>query len=150
MFSSLLRVIFVLGGPFAAVFGARLGASISASSAEKKVLSQKLAKLGLSPEIVEQAALAGKEAADAQEALAIVVEAADSARELAGRLEEEVLFLYSKAKECLESGDQDEAKKFLLKRELAKERQKKALRDAIANKARKEQVEANVKVMENP
>jgi len=139
----------VLGGPFGALFGSQIGNRFGVGNSEKEANRRKLERLGISEDMVLQAETAGKEAFEAQEALQMVRDATSSSRELAVKLESEIEFLYGRASECLKGGDDDEAKKYLLKRTRAQDKQKKALLDVIENRGREERIAENILEMEN-
>jgi hypothetical protein len=125
----------LLLGPFGALFGASIGSSLGGKNAVAKARQQELERLGITQEMLDSATDIGVALERSLQGLQTVQESLETQQRLARRLDAECNDLYDKAKSFLTSGNEDEARKLLLKRTRVQEQLKQALQNcALAKK----------------
>jgi hypothetical protein len=139
----------LLGGPFGALFGAQIGSAFGASSELEKARQEEMKRLGLTPEMLEQATEIGMALNQAIEGLRVTQNSVETSKRLAKLLDAQEQTLYERAKSAIESGDEDGARKLLLERTSVKEKLLKVLKSIAEDNKRLAIMESNVLALES-
>jgi hypothetical protein len=138
----------LLAGPFGALFGAQIGSALGASSELDKARQEEMKRLGLSPDMLEQATEIGMALNQAIEGLRVIRNSVETSKRLAKLLDSQEQTLYERAKSAMESGDEDGARKLLLERTSVKEKLLKVLQSIAEDNRRIATMESNVSALE--
>jgi hypothetical protein len=140
----------LLLGPFGALFGASIGSSLGGKNAVEKARKQELERLGITQEMLDSAQDIGVALERSLQGLKTVQESLDTQQRFARRLDAECNDLYEKAKSILASGDgnEDEARKLLLKRTQVQEQFKQALQNCALAKKQQATLQENARRLE--
>ncbi len=138
----------LLAGPFGALFGAQIGSALGASSELDKARQEEMKRLGLTPDMLEQATEIGMALNQAIEGLRVIRNSVETSKRLAKLLDSQEQTLYERAKSAIESGDEDGARKLLLERTSVKEKLLKVLQSIAEDNRRIATMESNVSALE--
>ena len=138
----------ILGGPFGALFGAQIGASFGATSQLDKARREEMARMGLTPDMLEQANDVGAALRQAVEGLSAARESFETSQRLARTLDAQEKSQYERAKSAISSGDEEAARRSLLERESTKEKLLKVLKLVSEDRKRLAIMESNVEALE--
>jgi hypothetical protein len=138
----------LLAGPFGALFGAQLGNALGATSELDKARQEEMKRLGLTPEMLEQATEIGMALNQAIEGLRVLQNSVETSKQLAKLLDTQEQALYNRAKSAIESRDEDGARKLLLERTSVKEKLLKVLQSISEDNRRIANMESNVIALE--
>ncbi len=135
----------LLAGP---LFGAQIGSALGATSELDKARQEEMKRLGLTPDMLEQATEIGMALNQAIEGLRAVQDSVVTSKQLAKLLDAQEQTLYNRAKSAIESGDEDGARKLLLERTSMKEKLLKVLQSITEDNRRIANMESNVIALE--
>lgn len=138
----------LLLGPFGAVFGATLGSSLGRSKAKDRAREEEMKRLGLSQDMLDAARDVGLALERNMEGLEAVRESYSTQKRLAKRLDDDARDAYDKAKDCLSSGDEEGARKYLSDREMINNKLKDVLKTCATAKQQLDTMESNAAVLE--
>lgn len=139
----------LLLGPFGAIFGAQMGASVGSARAFDEAKKEEMKRMGVTPEMLVMAQEVGVALERAMEGMKATKNSLDTQQSFARRLEADSEDLYDKAKTAIESGDEENARSLLMRRQTVQERLKKALLACASEKKRLETMEQNVAAIED-
>ncbi|KAL7556940.1 hypothetical protein ACA910_005292 [Epithemia clementina (nom. ined.)] len=138
----------LLLGPFGGLFGASLGAGLGQRLAEDKARKKEMERLGLSPEMLDAAREIGEALERNMEGLSAVQESYETQKRFARQLESDTEALYAKAKEALQSADEERARKFLMQRTDVQNKLKEVLKTCATARRQVEVLEENTSVLQ--
>lgn len=126
----------------------RKGANLGSRNAVDRARKDEMEKLGITQEMLDAAQECGVALEQAMEGLKATKESLDTHQRLARRLDSDSNELYEKAKDAMTSGDEDNARSYLLKRTEGQDKLKKILTLAVDEKKRIERMEENIAAIE--
>ena len=138
----------LLLGPFGAIWGASIGAGVGQRIAADEARKREMERLGLSPELLNAAREVGEALERNMEGIKAGQESYETQKRFAIRLESEAEEIYAKAKEALESSDEDRARKLLLERDSVQEKLKEVLKTCATARRQVVLMEENASILE--
>lgn len=135
-------------GPFGALFGASIGNQMGMNSVVEKARKEELERMGITNDMLEQAREVGMLLDRSVEGLRAAEDSLVTQQRFAKRLEEDMDRFYKDAAVALQSGNEPRAKELLFKRTQVQDKLKKALMTCVEEKKRLEQMQQNVRAME--
>jgi len=135
-------------GPFGALFGAQIGAGFGANNAQNRARKEEMERLGITDEMLASAQECGLALERSMEGLTAVQDSLNTQQSFARILDKDADELYDKAKRAMETGDEEQAKKFLFDRTQTQKKLKEVLLQCVEAKKRLEQMESNVASIE--
>lgn len=138
----------LFGGPFGALFGAQVGASLGGASTLDKARTEEMKRRGITPEMLEQANEIGRVLSQAVDGLRATEDSYETSMRLAKSLNRQNEQIYDKAKDSMQNGDEDGARRLLLERERIKEKLVTVLKTVTEEQKRLELQRSNVEALE--
>jgi hypothetical protein len=138
----------LIAGPFGALWGASIGSSLGVKSALDKSKKEEMERLGITQEMLDAAEDVALALQQSMEGMEATKESLQTHQSLARRIDSDASELYEKAKNAMTDGNEEEARKFLLKRTTEQESLKKVLQLCAEEKKRLEIMEDNVKQLQ--
>mmetsp|Transcript_33504 Transcript_33504/g.78988 ORF Transcript_33504/g.78988 Transcript_33504/m.78988 type:complete len:270 (-) Transcript_33504:1981-2790(-) len=138
----------LVGGPFGMMFGASIGSNLGAKNAFDRARKEEMQKKGITQEMLDAAQEVGYALEQSMEGMEATQESLRSQQSLARRIEIDVNDYYDKAKEAMATGQEEDAKSFLLKRHENQEYLKETLMRCAEEKKRIAVMESNVSALQ--
>mmetsp|Transcript_708 Transcript_708/g.1692 ORF Transcript_708/g.1692 Transcript_708/m.1692 type:complete len:291 (-) Transcript_708:2108-2980(-) len=138
----------LVGGPFGMLFGASIGSNLGAKNAFDRARKEEMQKKGITQEMLDAAQEVGYALEQSMEGMEATQESLRSQQSLARRIEIDVNDYYDKAKEAMATGQEEDAKSFLLKRHENQEYLKETLMRCAEEKKRIAVMESNVSALQ--
>mmetsp|Transcript_7243 Transcript_7243/g.10236 ORF Transcript_7243/g.10236 Transcript_7243/m.10236 type:complete len:258 (-) Transcript_7243:2656-3429(-) len=135
-------------GPFGALFGAQMGANMGSVRAVDRARKEEMEKMGITPDMLEAAEEIGAALERSMEGLTASRDSLETQQRFARRLDMDSNNLYEKAKAAMAASNEDEARKWLMEREMIQGKLKKALLNCAEEKKRLGMMERNVEALE--
>ena len=138
----------LIAGPFGALWGASIGSSFGVRSALNKAKKEEMERLGITQEMLDAAEDVALALQQSMEGMEATKESLQTHQSLARRIDSDASELYEKAKNAMADGNEEEARKFLLKRTNEQESLKRVLKLCAEEKKRLGIMEDNVKQLQ--
>ncbi|KAL3796000.1 hypothetical protein HJC23_013057, partial [Cyclotella cryptica] len=138
----------LLGGPFGALFGAQIGASFGQARTVDKARVDEMKRKGITPEMLDMANEVGVALKQSIEGLRATQDSIETSQRLAKTLDKQSESFYERAKNAIESGDEELARKLLMERESVKEKLVKVLKALAEDRKRLSIMQSNVEALE--
>lgn len=134
----------LLLGPFGALFGASIGSNLGAQTSVQRLRAEEMQNMGLTPEVLEMARSVGFALEQSIDGLEASKESLQTQQRLAKRVDADVTSFYDKAMVAIKDGDEESARKLLMKRTQLQDQLKSVLLNCAEEKKRLEKMETNV------
>jgi len=138
----------LIGGPFGALFGASIGANMGSKRALDRARKEEMDRMGVTEDMLKMAEEVGADLERGIDGLKATRNSLETQQAFARRLSSNEEDLYEKAKDALNRGDEEQAKKYLFDRQQLQQKLKKVLLACVEDKKRLETMERNVQILE--
>ena len=135
-------------GPFGALFGAQLGAKFGAKNAVDRARQEEMERLGISQDVLDAAQEIGFALEQSMEGIQASRTSLETQQSFARRLNQNMEETYDNAKRELAAGNEEEARKYLMKKQRLEDKLKTTLKACADEKNRYKQMEQNIASLE--